>query len=142
MNALFSSFIISFANADTNRVIDFETIDKGSSSKYDIDVPSNLIEIYSKDHWEDFWKKHTDSGIPNFRTHPSPKINFAKYYVLVAIDRSINTGVSSIEIKEVEISPNHENKPFSVVTESKHIGPITMILTVNTRPFHIIKIKK
>lgn len=142
LTIIISSFIISVASAETQNIADFETVDKGMSSKYDIDVPSNLIEIYSKDHWEIFWKKHTYHGIPNFRIRPSPDIDFNKYYVLVAIDHSKNTGASSLEIKSVEISPNHENKPFSVVTESEQTGSVAMVIAEDTRPYHIIKIKK
>ena len=137
-----SSFLGSVVNADVLSITDFETVDKGMRSKYDIEVPSNLIEIYSKDDWESFWEKHTFSGIPNFRTRPSPNIDFDKYYVLVAIVHSINTGVSSLEIKSVEISTSHENKPLSIVTESKQAGSVAMVITVDTRPYHIIKIRK
>jgi hypothetical protein len=60
---------------------------------------------------------------------------------LVAIDHYKNTGASSLEIKSVEISPNHENKLFSVVTESEQTGFVAMLIAEDTRPYHTVKIK-
>lgn len=135
--------ITSKSQSGSMQILELETIDKGGYSKYEIEVPSRLIEIYSKDQWLSFWSKHTYSGRPGFRIKSAPYIDFNDYYILVAIDHTLNTGTSSIRIKSVETSslPN-SYKPLSVTIESEHAGLTAMVLAMNSRPYHIVKIPK
>jgi hypothetical protein len=134
------------ASADTKRIRDFETIDKGTNSYYDKHDRSQLIEIYNYDDWSKFWADHKHLKVPKLppgmTNEPLPEVNFDEFYVLVALDQLRGSGGYLVEIKEIETNPKYGNRPVTIFVVSQQPGDITGTISLMTRPYHIIKARK
>ena len=140
---IISTLFINVASAETQHMTNFETIDKGTVSHYELSSQATTLEIYNHDDWSNFWKVHQHiNASSNAPTRPLPEINFVHYYVLAAIDQPRGSGGYVLEIKAIEIDLKHENKPVNIVVESQQPGNIVSTISVITRPYHIIKIRK
>jgi len=130
---------VAIANADTIKKIDFETIDKGVYSQYEENNKQHVIEIYNQNDWQTFWNKHTNGTFPPLEL---PKINFQKYFIVIAIDEIRNSGGYTLEIKDITIDTAFENRPFGIILKLKQPGSAATTTAALTRPYHIVKIKK
>ncbi len=117
----------------------FETVDKGQYSDYEGENKQQIIEIYNKEEWENFWRQHVKGTYP---PPPVPDIDFIKYYVIVAMDEVRNSGGYSLEIKEVKVDSSVGNRPFEITLQLVQPGSAAEVTGVITRPYHIIKVKK
>jgi len=117
----------------------FETVDKGFFSHYEGDDKQQIIEIYNKKEWKDFWEQHTKGIYP---PPPLPIIDFTKYYVIVAMDEIRSRGGYALQIKEVKVDSSIENRPFDIIIQLIQPGSAVGTTAVITRPYHIIKVRK
>ena len=134
-----SLLIATTVYSDTIKKIPFETIDKGTDSKYGKNNKQHIIEIYKQHDWKIFWGQHTNG------TSPSPKlpgIDFQKYFIVIAIDEIRSSGGYTLEIKEITIDTALENRPFKITLQAEQPGSAGITTSVLTRPYHIVKIKK
>ena len=140
VNLWFWVIVTSSANAEISTVVDFETIDKGYISNYRLDVPTRMIEINNHKDWSIFWGLHSSSGIEGFRERPVPSIDFEKHYILVAIESAVNNRAASLTINSIEV--NHDGLPLSIALQSRVALSNALTLSIDSRPFHIVKVKK
>lgn len=139
---IISTFFISLANANKQRLTDFETISKGIDSQYNDTENSQLIEIYNHEEWVIFWKKHANRPNYPFPAPPLPEVDFRNFYVLVVLDQARGSGGYDLEITKVIVDSLNENKPFHIVTALGQPGRYTATTAEINRPYHIIKIRR
>ena len=65
-------------------------------------------------------------------------INFSNHIIICVFDTIRNTGGYAIEIERVFV----EKKNLNVVYKKKEPGPMEMVTTIITQPYHIVKIEK
>ena len=146
MKAIFN-FVIAISllstatvHADIIKKTVFENIDKGVYSQYEEESnKQHIIEIYTQNEWKNFWDQHTISTFPSPEL---PKIDFQKYFILIAIDEIRSSGGYTLEIKEITIDTAFENRPFEIAVIINFPGSAAGTTAALTRPYHIVKIKK
>ena len=78
---IISTLFINVASAETQHMTNFETIDKGTVSHYELSSQATTLEIYNHDDWSNFWKVHQHiNASSNAPTRPLPEINFVHYF--------------------------------------------------------------
>jgi hypothetical protein len=117
----------------------FETIDKGTYSHHEENNKQHIIEIYSQNEWQKFWDKHVSGTFPK---PDLPKIDFQKYFTIVAIDEIRSSGGYALEIKEITIDTAVESRPFVITLKVMYPGSASVTTSALTRPYHIVKVKK
>ena len=65
-------------------------------------------------------------------------INFSNHNIICVFDTIRNTGGYAIEIERVFV----EKKNLNIVYNKKKPGPMEMVTTIITQPYHIVKIEK
>lgn len=95
----------------------------------------NLV-ISSKKEWKSFLSK-IDTTNKVSKTFENT-IDFSKEMVLVCMDKVRNSGGFSVEIMEV----TQEKDTVFIKIKRKGPKPMSMVPTVITQPYHIVKINK
>jgi hypothetical protein len=136
------SLVMTLGIANARSSVNFETVSKGGDSRYQLDVPTQILEIYSQEKWETFWQDHTLSNIGNLPTRffekALPEVDFKRYFVVVAMDRIRGGGGNSIKVIDVEVD---RNRLFSVNIGTSRAGSAAITTAEMNRPYHIIKIE-
>lgn len=146
LTIIISSFIISVASAETRRITNFETIEKGFDSYYEGNKGTKVFEIYKNPDWIKFWGEHRGYKLPHKAdpviTKPAPEIDFNHNYIVVVLDQPRGSSGYELTLQAIEFNDQFGNQPISLIIETKIPGPNTLNALMYSRPFHIVKIKK
>lgn len=116
----------------------FSTISKGTLFGNGIEVIlEEKFTIKNEKQWQVFLNKI--NSVNNVSSSFSEiNINFSNHNIICVFDTIRNTGGYAIEIERVFV----EKKNLNIVYNKKEPGPMEMVTTIITQPYHIVKIEK
>ena len=116
----------------------FSTISKGTLFGNGIEgILEEKFTIKNEKQWQVFLNKI--NSVNNVSSSFSEiNINFSNHNIICVFDTIRNTGGYAIEIERVFV----EKKNLNVVYKKKEPGPMEMVTTIITQPYHIVKIEK
>ena len=116
----------------------FSTISKGTLFGNGIEgILEEKFTIKNEKQWQVFLNKI--NSVNNVSSSFSEiNINFSNHNIICVFDTIRNTGGYAIEIERVFI----EKKNLNIVYNKKEPGPMEMVTTIITQPYHIVKIEK
>ena len=116
----------------------FSTISKGALFGNGIEgILEEKFTITNEKQWQVFLNKI--NSVNNVSSSFSEiNINFSNHNIICVFDTIRNTGGYAIEIERVFV----EKKNLNIVYNKKEPGPMEMVTTIITQPYHIVKIEK
>lgn len=116
----------------------FNTISKGVLFGNGIEgILEEKFTITNEKQWQVFLNKI--NSVNNVSSSFSEiNINFSNHNIICVFDTIRNTGGYAIEIERVFV----EKKNLNIVYNKKEPGPMEMVTTIITQPYHIVKIEK
>ena len=116
----------------------FSTISKGVLFGNGIEgILEEKFTIKNEKQWQVFLNKI--NSVNNVSSSFSEiNINFSNHNIICVFDTIRNTGGYAIEIERIFI----EKKNLNIVYNKKEPGPMEMVTTIITQPYHIVKIEK
>ena len=116
----------------------FSTISKGTLFGNGIEgILEEKFTITNEKQWQVFLNKI--NSVNNVSSSFSEiNINFSNHNIICVFDTIRNTGGYAIEIERVFV----EKKNLNIVYNKKEPGPMEMVTTIITQPYHIVKIEK
>ena len=116
----------------------FSTISKGTLFGNGIEgILEEKFTITNEKQWQVFLNKI--NSVNNVSSSFSEiNINFSNHNIICVFDTIRNTGGYAIEIERIFI----EKKNLNIVYNKKEPGPMEMVTTIITQPYHIVKIEK
>ena len=116
----------------------FNTISKGVLFGNGIEgILEEKFTITNEKQWQVFLNKI--NSVNNVSSSFSEiNINFSNHNIICVFDTIRNTGGYAIEIERIFI----EKKNLNIVYNKKEPGPMEMVTTIITQPYHIVKIQK
>ena len=116
----------------------FNTISKGVLFGNGIEgILEEKFTIKNEKQWQVFLNKI--NSVNNVSSSFSEiNINFSNHNIICVFDTIRNTGGYAIEIERVFV----EKKNLNIVYNKKEPGPMEMVTTIITQPYHIVKIEK
>jgi len=116
----------------------FSTISKGTLFGNGIEgILEEKFTIKNEKQWQVFLNKI--NSVNNVSSSFSEiNINFLNHNIICVFDTIRNTGGYAIEIERVFV----EKKNLNIVYNKKEPGPMEMVTTIITQPYHIVKIEK
>ena len=116
----------------------FNTISKGTLFGNGIEeILEEKFTIKNEKQWQVFLNKI--NSVNNVSSSFSEiNINFSNHNIICVFDTIRNTGGYAIEIERVFV----EKKNLNIVYNKKEPGPMEMVTTIITQPYHIVKIEK
>ena len=116
----------------------FSTISKGTLFGNGIEgILEEKFTIKNEKQWQVFLNKI--NSVNNVSSSFSEiNINFSNHNIICVFDTIRNTGGYAIEIECVFV----EKKNLNIVYNKKEPGPMEMVTTIITQPYHIVKIEK
>ena len=116
----------------------FSTISKGTLFGNGIEgILEEKFTIKNEKQWQVFLNKI--NSVNNVSSSLSEiNINFSNHNIICVFDTIRNTGGYAIEIERVFV----EKKNLNIVYNKKEPGPMEMVTTIITQPYHIVKIEK
>ena len=116
----------------------FSTISKGKLFGNGIEgILEEKFTIKNEKQWQVFLNKI--NSVNNVSSSFSEiNINFSNHNIICVFDTIRNTGGYAIEIERVFV----EKKNLNIVYNKKEPGPMEMVTTIITQPYHIVKIEK
>ena len=116
----------------------FSTIYKGTLFGNGIEgILEEKFTIKNEKQWQVFLNKI--NSVNNVSSSFSEiNINFSNHNIICVFDTIRNTGGYAIEIERVFV----EKKNLNIVYNKKEPGPMEMVTTIITQPYHIVKIEK
>ena len=116
----------------------FNTISKGVLFGNGIEgILEEKFTIKNEKQWQVFLNKI--NSVNNVSSSFSEiNINFSNHNIICVFDTIRNTGGYAIEIERVFV----EKKNLNIVYNKKEPGPMEMVTTIITQPYHIVKIQK
>ena len=116
----------------------FNTISKGALFGNGIEgILEEKFTITNEKQWQVFLNKI--NSVNNVSSSFSEiNINFSNHNIICVFDTIRNTGGYAIEIERIFI----EKKNLNIVYNKKEPGPMEMVTTIITQPYHIVKIEK
>ena len=116
----------------------FNTISKGTLFGNGIEeILEEKFTIKNEKQWQVFLNKI--NSVNNVSSSFSEiNINFSNHIIICVFDTIRNTGGYAIEIERVFV----EKKNLNIVYNKKEPGPMEMVTTIITQPYHIVKIEK
>ena len=116
----------------------FSTISKGTLFGNGIEgILEEKFTIKNEKQWQVFLNKI--NSVNNVSSSFSEiNINFSNHNIICVFDTIRNTGGYAIEIERVFV----EKKNLNIVYNKKEPGPMEMVTTIITQPYHIVKIQK
>ena len=116
----------------------FSTISKGKLFGNGIEgIIEEKFTITNEKQWQVFLNKI--NSVNNVSSSFSEiNINFSNHNIICVFDTIRNTGGYAIEIERVFV----EKKNLNIVYNKKEPGPMEMVTTIITQPYHIVKIEK
>ena len=116
----------------------FSTISKGTLFGNGIEgILEEKFTIKNEKQWQVFLNKI--NSVNNVSSSFSEiNINFSNHNIICVFDTVRNTGGYAIEIERVFV----EKKNLNIVYNKKEPGPMEMVTTIITQPYHIVKIEK
>lgn len=116
----------------------FSTISKGTLFGNGIEgILEEKFTIKNEKQWQVFLNKI--NSVNNVSSSFSEiNINFSNHNIICVFDTIRNTGGYAIEIERIFI----EKKNLNIVYNKKEPGPMEMVTTIITQPYHIVKIQK
>jgi len=116
----------------------FSTISKGTLFGNGIEgILEEKFIIKNEKQWQVFLNKI--NSVNNVSSSFSEiNINFSNHNIICVFDTIRNTGGYAIEIERVFV----EKKNLNIVYNKKEPGPMEMVTTIITQPYHIVKIEK
>jgi len=116
----------------------FSTISKGTLFGNGIEgILEEKFTIKNEKQWQVFLNKI--NSVNNVSSSFSEiNINFSNHNIICVFDTIRNTGGYAIEIERVFV----EKKNLNIVYNKKEPGPMEMVTTIITQPYHIVKIEK
>ena len=116
----------------------FSTISKGVLFGNGIEgILEEKFTITNEKQWQVFLNKI--NSVNNVSSSFSEiNINFSNHNIICVFDTIRNTGGYAIEIERIFI----EKKNLNIVYNKKEPGPMEMVTTIITQPYHIVKIEK
>lgn len=116
----------------------FSTISKGTLFGNGIEgILEEKFTIKNEKQWQVFLNKI--NSVNNVSSSFSEiNINFSNHNIICVFDTIRNTGGYAIEIERIFI----EKKNLNIVYNKKEPGPMEMVTTIITQPYHIVKIEK
>ena len=116
----------------------FSTISKGALFGNGIEgILEEKFTITNEKQWQVFLNKI--NSVNNVSSSFSEiNINFSNHNIICVFDTIRNTGGYAIEIERIFI----EKKNLNIVYNKKEPGPMEMVTTIITQPYHIVKIQK
>jgi len=131
---------------DTLSNAELITVEKGVLSRLDNNERAHTLEIYNNEDWLAFWEEHKSVGVPGLPPelmHESaPYVNFDEYYIVVAMDQVRGSGGYLLEIASVEVDGANGNKPYTIVIKLEQPGHSVGTISLMTRPYHIVMIRR
>ena len=116
----------------------FSTISKGTLFGNGIEgILEEKFTIKNEKQWQVFLNKINSVNIVS-SSFSEININFSNHIIICVFDTIRNTGGYAIEIERVFV----EKKNLNVVYKKKEPGPMEMVTTIITQPYHIVKIEK
>ena len=121
-----------------NEEIVFSTISKGKLFGNGIEgIIEEKFTITNEKQWQVFLNKINSVNNVSL-SFTETNINFSNHIIICVFDAIRNTGGYAIEIKRVFVEKNNLN----IVYTKKGPGPMEMVTTAITQPYHIVKIEK
>ena len=116
----------------------FSTISKGTLFGNGIEgILEEKFTIKNEKQWQVFLNKI--NSVNNVSSSFSEiNINFSNHNIICVFDTIRNTGGYAIEIERIFI----KKKNLNIVYNKKEPGPMEMVTTIITQPYHIVKIEK
>ena len=116
----------------------FSTISKGTLFGNGIEgILEEKFTIKNEKQWQVFLNKI--NSVNNVSSSFSEiNINFSNHNIICVFDTIRNTGGYAIQIERVFV----EKKNLNIVYNKKEPGPMEMVTTIITQPYHIVKIQK
>ena len=116
----------------------FRTISKGTLFGNGIEgILEEKFTIKNEKQWQVFLNKI--NSVNNVSSSFSEiNINFSNHNIICVFDTIRNTGGYAIEIERVFV----EKKNLNIAYNKKEPGPMEMVTTIITQPYHIVKIEK
>jgi len=116
----------------------FNTISKGTLFGNGIEeILEEKFTIKNEKQWQVFLNKI--NSVNNVSSSFSEiNINFSNHIIICVFDTIRNTCGYAIEIERVFV----EKKNLNIVYNKKEPGPMEMVTTIITQPYHIVKIEK
>ena len=116
----------------------FSTISKGTLFGNGIEgILEEKFTIKNEKQWQVFLNKI--NSVNNVSSSFSEiNINFSNHIIICVFDTIRNTGGYGIEIESVFV----EKKNLNIVYTKKEPGPMEIVTTIITQPYHIVKIEK
>ena len=116
----------------------FSTISKGTLFGNGIEgILEEKFTIKNEKQWQVFLNKI--NSVNNVSSSFSEiNINFSNHNIICVFDTIRNTGGYAIQIERVFV----EKKNLNIVYNKKEPGPMEMVTTIITQPYHIVKIEK
>ena len=116
----------------------FNTISKGTLFGNGIEeILEEKFTIKNEKQWQVFLNKINSVNSVS-SSFSEININFSNHIIICVFDTIRNTGGYAIEIERVFV----EKKNLNVVYKKKEPGPMEMVTTIITQPYHIVKIEK
>ena len=116
----------------------FRTISKGTLFGNGIEgILEEKFTIKNEKQWQVFLNKINSVNNVSL-SFTETNINFSNYIIICVFDTIRNTGGYAIEIERVFV----EKKNLNIVYNKKEPGPMEMVTTIITQPYHIVKIEK
>ena len=116
----------------------FNTISKGTLFGNGIEeILEEKFTIKNEKQWQVFLNKINSVNSVS-SSFSEININFSNHIIICVFDTIRNTGGYAIEIERVFV----EKKNLNIVYNKKEPGPMEMVTTIITQPYHIVKIEK
>ena len=116
----------------------FNTISKGTLFGNGIEgILEEKFTIKNEKQWQVFLNKINSVNSVS-SSFSEININFSNHIIICVFDAIRNTGGYAIEIERVFV----EKKNLNIVYNKKEPGPMEMVTTIITQPYHIVKIEK
>jgi hypothetical protein len=116
----------------------FRTISKGTLFGNGIEgILEEKFTIKNEKQWQVFLNKINSVNNVSL-SFTETNINFSNYIIICVFDAIRNTGGYAIEIERIFV----EKKNLNIVYNKKEPGPMEMVTTIITQPYHIVKIEK
>jgi hypothetical protein len=130
--------VVTLSSADSNKgkiiSVSFSTIDKGFRSGI---KERKLVVIKTEKEWEEFWRLHKKTFLPEQQI---PPVDFNHEMIVAVLSGEKRTGGYGVEITRAE--ENIAKRQLEVFVLETHPSPKAVVIQALTQPYHVAKLKK
>ena len=116
--------------SEQEKNLTFETVSMGSRTRYDV---QDFLVITEAKEWDKFWEEKSFEG-----TITASDVDFQNYFAIAAFLGEKATGGFGIHIENIAQSKTI----IKVTINITEPGPGQYVTEGNTRPYHIVRVKK